>query len=398
MMSARNVIAAAIGLVVGASFLHCSAAGNASKESPDPRTLADDGGGDAVSGNHAFPGTPDNSKGVILVHASPNLPAFRLCFGKLSGGSLVSTPVSSALRPLPDRALMPDSNVVGVEIGSAVRLSPLGQADVGVLSDDRVFAIPEADVRPGGGADLPCSQRICPTSFSSTCLAKDPPVVGQRGYYDLGQLPPRAVQDNIQLLVLHGCVPGAADAGLASCGAGYNPTTGNMKLSVLPLTAYTTLTHSQFFVQVAQLSDVAVGTALSVRYGELGNAASMQDIALSGNFGQIAPSGFPENFTLDRSASGIYASRGFRISVGSQIFTKSLAEIQLVTAPQALPEALYASTSNFVVLLLGDPSLSNLEGSALSSMTEPGLLLHLLVVPVGQPVDRDGGVRDAGGG
>ena len=395
-MSARNMIAAAIGLAAVGSIVHCSAS-SAERSStdtgpgPDAAVFAGDAGPNAL-----FPGARDSSRGLILVHGSPNLPAFRLCFGKLSGsGSLVTTAVSSALPPLPDRVLMPDSNVVGVEIGSAVRLSPLGDPEVGVLADDRVFAIPEVYVRPGGGSDLPCSARICATSLGSTCLQKDPPL-GQRGYYDLGQLPPGATQASVQLLVLHGCVPDAADAGVRSCGAGYNPAIGNMKLKLLPLSAYKTLKPEQFFVQVAQLSDEALGTTFSVRYGDLANPGSLQDIALSANFGAIAPSSFPENFTLNRSTPGIYDARGFRISVGPQVFTKSLAEIQRVTAPQALPNDLYASKSNFVLLLLGDPSLSDAAGRALSTMTEPGLLLHLLVVPVGQPVDGDGGTSDAG--
>ena len=255
---------------------------------------------------------------------------------------------------------------------------------------------PEVYVRPGGGSDLPCSARICATSLGSTCLQKDPPL-GQRGYYDLGALPSGATQENVQLLVLLGCVPDALDAGISSCGAGYNPAIGNMKLKLLPLSAYKTQKPEQFFVQVAQLAEVPVGRALGVRYGELANPTSLRDIPLAASFGAIAPS-VPEIFTLDRSAPGVYASRGFRISVGSQVFTKSLAEIQLVTAPQALPNDLYASKSNFVLLLLGDPSLSDAQGRALSTMTEPGLLLHLLVVPVGQPVDGDGGASDAGGG
>lgn len=402
--NARHVLAAAMGLIGIGSIVHCSSSASLEAASVPPAlgshedagaatgTLSDGGNG----GVPVFPGARDSSKGLILVHGSPNLPAFRLCFGTLSpSGYLMGS--STGIRPLPDRDLMPDSNVVGVEIGSAVRLKPLQGPDLTVDATAHAFAIPEVYVRPGGSTDLPCSARICPTTSSGTCLPKDPQVPGQRGFYDLGQLPAGATQENVQLLAVHGCVAGSVDggAGATSCGAGYDPLVGNAQLDLLPLTAYKTETPAQFFVQVAQLSGAVVGTALSVRFGDL--AGKKEDIALSADFGQIAPAGSPQIFELDRSAPGIYASTGFDITFGQQVFAKSLAEIQLVTAPQAVPDDLYSAKSNFVLLLLGDPALSDGSGNALSPMTEPGLLLHLLVVPVGQPVESDAGTADAGG-
>ncbi|MEO6420589.1 MAG: hypothetical protein ABIP39_14340 [Polyangiaceae bacterium] len=408
-LNARHVLAVAMGLIGIGSIVHCSSSAFDPMASTGPElgdaatrgdAVADFAADAGINGGALFPGALDSSRGLILVHGSPNLPAFRLCFGTLSPTGYLEGS-SKSIRPLPDRELMPDSNVVGVEIGSAVRLKPLNEPQIGVDATAHAFAFPEVFVRPGGGTDLPCSARICPTSSSGTCLPKDP-VPGQRGFYDLGPLPAGATEENVQLLAIHGCVPGSADggAGASSCGAGYDPLVGNLKLDLLPLTAYKTEKPEQFFVQVAQLSGAVVGGPLHVRYGELGNSATLSDLALSADFGDLAPAGTPRIFDLDRTAPGIYASRGFEITVGSQKFTQSLAQIQLATAPQALPDDLYSAKSNFVLLLLGDPALSDANGNALSPMTDPGLLVHLLVVPVRQQADSDAGpeIPDAGGG
>ena len=391
------------GLLVAGSALaatvSCGAGLGTASPSPDGKNTSDAGApapeATGVTGPSRFPGSPDSARGLILVHASPNLPAFRLCFGTVTAGGSLLPSASSSLRPLPDRELMPDSNVVGVEIGSAVRLKPL--TDVGVQATDHVFAIPEVEVRPGSGSDLPCTARICPTNFSSTCLEKDPPGPGQRGYYDLGPLPPGADAAGVQLLVLHGCVRGSGDA--RTCGAGFNMATGNMAMDALRLASYKTSSSSQFLVQVAQLSGAVATSTLGVTYGALdGGAKPARTIPMSSAFGQLGPpGGLPSDLTLDRNDTGVYASYGFQLSVGGQTFTKSLAQVQLLTAPQALPNDFYAATSNFVFVLLGDPSLSDVQGKALSDLTDPGLLLHLLAIPVGQATAADGGsnVSDA---
>lgn len=323
-------------------------------------------------------GSVASASGVVVVHASANLPAFRLCFG--GGGD------PGELPPLPDRDLMPESNVVGVEVGSAVRLKEL--ADYGLKGGERVYAIPEQLIRPGTGSDLPCKNRICPSG--GTCLGLAAPGM-QNGYYDLGTLPPESVAMGVRLLVIHGCAPGMADAGIAGCGADYKPATGNMQLAIVPLTP-SVPTNGDLPIQVNQLSDSLKGT-LGVAYGPLDGTP--QNFVLGADFGATFPvgNGGPIGFPLNRKAS--YLTQGFAVTVTGKTFKKSLAEIQVLSAPQATPEEFYSVETNFAFLLLGNPGLSDTTGKALLESTDPGLLLHLLAVQVRPKITVAGGT-DAG--
>ena len=71
--------------------------------------------------------------GVVLVHAA-SFPAFRICFEG-----------TKEELPLPSTDVMPESNVVGVEVGTAVRLPPLSTAGARPLG--RAFVFPELALR-----------------------------------------------------------------------------------------------------------------------------------------------------------------------------------------------------------------------------------------------------------
>src|SRR5262249_4263700 len=152
--------------------------------------------------------------------------AFRLCFGD-SG-------VAGNLLPLPDRELMPQSNVVGVEVGSAVRLRPF--ADIGLTlasnggAPHKVYAIPEKYLRPPlRPANTPGAALICP-GLGGDCL-------DATQFYTLEVLPTAAYTPGVHLLVLSGCVPGSGD--VATCGADFDVQNGNAKVESIELRAYT---------------------------------------------------------------------------------------------------------------------------------------------------------------
>jgi len=379
---------------VAAGAIHCGASDAPDSAGDQPGVAsADDAGGRADSAS-ATPGAGTygadaNASGVIAVHASGNLPAFRLCFGNDgAAGNLV---------PLPDRDLMPQSNVVGVDVGSAVRLRPL--ADVGLTISGNggkphtVYVIPEKFLRPPGRpANTPCSALICP-GLGGDCLD-----AGQ--FYALDALPPATYDRGVHLLVVSGCVPGSGDA--ATCGPDFDAAKGNAKVASIELVATLppSSSSSDFLVQIANLSPSLAGPATRVTFGDLGGDAGAP-IDVSPTLGVISPA-TPVTLPLDRSDARVYASHGFRVDAAGLAITQSLASVQALSAPQALPQDFYSAQSNFVLLLLGNPADTAKTGGPLTPTTDPGKVVHLLGVPVAAPYDGggdgDGGPYDGGKG
>src|SRR5947209_3740033 len=117
-MRFRSAGLLALVTLVGGAIACDSAASSAGFDSSSPTGSSpnpgDNIGGDAGSGG-ASSGTPQaaTASGVVLVHAAA-FPPFRLCFAN-----------QLAKQPQPDRQVMPEANVVGVEQGSLIRLDPL---------------------------------------------------------------------------------------------------------------------------------------------------------------------------------------------------------------------------------------------------------------------------------
>lgn len=85
--------------------------------------------------------------------------------------------------------------------------------------------------------------------------------------------------------------------------------------------------------------------------------------------------------------AGDYDSFGFSLRYGSDGgLSQSLAAIQSQSSPRDLPQGFYLLPSNFVILLVGDPT-------APPSAAGPGASLHFLAVPVRDPAS----FVDAGG-
>ncbi|MFO0665675.1 MAG: hypothetical protein U0174_17090, partial [Polyangiaceae bacterium] len=106
-------------LVVGGILSGCGVVSSADKLGPlfEPGTTADGGAGrgdlGASSGSPVTVPAQELVPQAILVHASPDLPALRLCVAK--GKS----------EPIPVANIMPRSNQVGVDVGGAAYLGDL---------------------------------------------------------------------------------------------------------------------------------------------------------------------------------------------------------------------------------------------------------------------------------
>jgi hypothetical protein len=324
---------------------------------------------------------------VILVHAA-KAQSFRLCFEN-----------ELDLLPQPDSQAMPEANVVGVEVGSAVRLGPL-QGPPG-----KVYLFEEPLIRAyyprfGGGGD---GAPTCRGLLSSPTLS---PLAIELGTVDAN------LSNGVHLLVVRGC---PADGPIvkhsaAECGKGWSPATSNLSVNEITLAGTTRPESSTLPAQVVNLSQslesARAGRDLVVRFGDLA-AADSKHATVATNpalFGSAAPAE-PARLPYDTSDIGIYESVGFRVQLAAaaggggagpteKVLDESLAKIQKSSSSRDVPPSYYAAASNYALLLLGDPDAKLADGGA---DDDPRRTLHLLAVPVIGPKNdagADGGTTD----
>jgi hypothetical protein len=395
-LSAASGAAALLSLAALAALAACSSLTTADSTTPFPQDAgtAREGGPSADGGSFSdagstIPGSLVQANALVLVHAA-SFPAFRMCFEG-----------AAADLPQPSVDLMPDSNVVGVDVGTAVRLAArpetLGHA----------YVFPEAVLRPlyptFGGPGPSCAQLLksSPTNQSAV---------------DVGVVTAN-VSSGVHALVLTGCRAASIDpvASKNRCGADWNAATGNLSLTTLSLMAYARLGETRLPVQLVQLSPAlqmrAAGRALGLAFG-----------ALDGGAAGAAPAPFVEGAVpfgvpvpnppaiLDYTAAdlGSYATSGIFVTLGGAIYdagmptggdsgaretlvVQSLADIQKRSSPRSLPPDWFATASSYVVLSVGDTDPRLSDGGR---DDDPRRALHLLAVPLATP---DAGTATDGG-
>jgi hypothetical protein len=365
----------------------CGSLGNASlgdSETPAPST--GDRGADAGAGASSSPekGTDlapvDN--GVILVHAA-KVQAFRLCFE-----------AEADRRPQPDSQVMPDANVVGVEVGAAVRLAALRGAP------GEVYLFEEPLIRAyypqygGAGAGPTCNELLNSPTYSGISLGKVDT--------DLSR--------GVHLLVVRGCPKDTSvrKHSAAECGDGWSPTTANFSVKEITLPGAGRPSPGILPAQVVNLSQplegARAGRTVEVTFGDL-NAPGAVHLPVASApplFGDTPAPTNPAQLTYASSDTAIYESVGFRVSYvggdagsGAKVFDESLAHIQKLSSPRDVPPTYYAAASNYALLLLGDPNAKLADGGP---DDDDRRNLHFLAVPVIKPKpDADGGAADGGG-
>jgi hypothetical protein len=316
---------------------------------------------------------------VVLVHAA-SFPAFRVCFE--------NTPNDL---PQPSVDVMPESNVVGVDIGTAVRLPPR----IGSLG--RAFVFPEVDIRqyypPFGGPGPSCEQVLKAAGMLEPAI-------------DVGTVT-ADLSRGVHALVLGGCLGLAKDPAATTerCGADWDPLTGNLKLTTLSLIAFARAGDTRLPVQIVQLSPAlaqrAAGRALGIAFGSLdggdAGAGPLPFIEGAVPFGEAVPS---PPAILDYAAAdiGAYATSGVFVTLGAEIddagapidagaadaarevlISQSLADIQKRSSPRALPADWFSVASSYVVLSVGDINPKLGDGGA---DEDPRRALHLLAIPL----------------
>lgn len=316
------------------------------------------------------------ANGIVLVHAA-SFPAFRICFEGAPGE-----------RPLPSTELMPESNVVGVDVGSAIRLPP----HAGILG--RAFVFPELALRSlypafGGEAVGPtCEQLLLSNKGDAT---------------EVGSLK-EDLGIGVHALVLHGCRTAARDpqATADRCGDDWKPATGNLQLQVLTLKAYVRPPSvTGLPVQIVQLSPalakLTAGRSVGVAFGDLdrdGGGAPAPFIEGALPFATPVPNP-PAVIDYQPSEAASYATSGVFVTLGglldggsadagprSVLIAQSLEEIQRRSASRSLPSDWFAVASSYVVVSVGDPLPVLADGGPDS---DPRRALHLLAIPLAAP-------------
>ncbi len=298
---------------------------------------------------------------------------------------------------------MPEANVVGVEIGSLVRLDQM-------TAPGTVYVLRESAVRspPGQTNPTTCGELIATDPQQKT----DKTLTQNIDYFVANGIAQNIGQTKPTVLAITGCgsqalLTYALGVSSASCGTDWDVTKGNLKAEVVQLnTTFGVATNSSLPVQLFQMStalDAFKGPTgrLSVTFGDLAPdaGAAPQDV----DAGALFAPGPQTNLAVKQTDNAMYGSHGFRVVAGpaNAPFTldESLAAVQELSSPRELPTSYYRAASNYALLLLGDPSHTpSFADGGVNPLYNPRQAVHILAVPVIDPAALDAGTNDGGGG
>ncbi|AKV01310.1 hypothetical protein AKJ09_07973 [Labilithrix luteola] len=371
---ARLTRVALLGLgVIGGTVVACGSSDMAAFDSGS--SMDKDAGGSTTAPGDGAPNAGPVATGVVLVHAAA-FPAFRLCFS-----NMLDQP------PLPDSKTMPEANLVGVDVGSVVRVDPMvAPGDVYVIDQTVV------QTRIGSKEDTRCSDLIC---TGANCKKEN------RDYLRAGRIDTPLGQGQVSVLAISGCGNQffVEDLKMDSraCGTGWDATHGNLHSSVLTLRPDGLSGDDSLPVQLVHLAPLlenARGSGeLSISFGALDGDGGLDTFASNPPLFSVDE---PRSLAFTKTETSIYASHGFRIALretdagadGGVSFVRdeSLAEVQALSASKELPTDYYKTASNYALLLLGDPSVQpKLEDGGANPLYDSRRAVHLLAVPVRDP-------------
>jgi hypothetical protein len=340
------------------------------------------GGADAAATAAEDAGGQDKTQSsVVLVHASKNLPAFRACF---SGYTQVL--------PQPDDKVMPNANVVGVDVGAAVHISAIqgvtsgaDSADASVLDgafDDAGDDAASADAGSATGQMYVIEEKLIRGFYPQGADAQAGPNCGalvdlllannyeNHGIYALTGAPLSASDVGTQLIVVRGCLP---DPKLttAECGATFDPASGqhNLHYDIVPTVAAPSSAQLITFESMNVSPGIAGATlTFTDAMGTPSPAFSVPDMPLLSSVNTVA---------LPAQDSD-YGTASFTITPASGTAVKvTLADVQAASSPRDLPSHFWQQPTAFAFFVLGDPNVP--------AATSPTQALHVLAVPVLDP-------------
>ncbi len=340
---------AALGSAAGACSAAASDLSATRGESKGDDAAATPGlGGDGATG--ADGGDPIES--LVFIHASPNLPAFRVCFDALSDQA-----------PLPRSRPMPRSNTVGVDVGSAAYVELGVDAAVlraaGATLPAHVISVDELADK----ANVPCGV-LMDNLRSRSQLGIN--------YWDV-TVPAAALGAGAHAIAVVGC-SNAFGSNQTECAVFKNgtvdPKNGTIAVKYLNLPGRTT---QVFSVAAAQLTPSA--DPVSFRFNDvLGTAA----------FGERTELKQQGESQADFDPKVIEAST-FSTTGGASL-QQTMIATQAYTAPLVLPRLYFRPDNPVTLVLVG--ARSPIPG-------HPGRALHLIAIPSRDP-ERPVVAPDAG--
>jgi hypothetical protein len=176
----------------------------------------------------------------------------------------------------------------------------------------------------------------------------------------------------------------------ADCGANYDPAKGNLTIKTVSLPPVTPATNKSIPVELVHMSFLLEGqkngSALTVQFGTLAGPTTTT-VAVDP---QLFQNGTDTMLSVDQTDEAVYAQQGFRVLLGPvgggpATFQKdlTLADVQSLSSPREVPSDYYTVASNYALLLLGDPRITN----------DARRGVHLLAVPVLDPAQLDAGTE-----
>jgi len=405
-------LALALPILLGSRLVACAADAESTSAFREGRDASPDGG--ASSGGSSGGGSTDASapaplgsdvEGVIVVHASPNLPAFRVCFDGFGQYSA-----------RPSNNTMPQSNLPGIDVGSAVHVGSLTQNadgppdpfDAGPNAAKDASADASKDAGPDAAKDASAADASVSDGGTNgrVFVFREENIRGNDqscadllrsktenvDYYTvpLAAAPQLTQGGGIALVAIQGCVAGA-DATAARCGGELGGKPHNLRARVITVTPQNNpglLSVQALFVsdalRAADRVELFFGSTPGTQFiDHKAFTASVKD----GN-SLLTPAN-PQTFELPEAAN-VFDSQGFRVEVlrggKSTVVFQSLAQTQALSDPLNVPSEYYELPSNFVLLVLGEDQPAD--------VSDQNRALHMLAFPVRDPRQfADGGAQ-----
>lgn len=337
-----------------------------------PSSRNDAGSSSGTGGNLADSGSAPEAispDGIILVHAGAS-PSFRLCF---SG--------NPEMLPQPDATVMPAANVVGVEVGSAVRIAPLKNPPGKVT----MYSVSLIKGLYANGNKPTCADL-------ATQLGSD---IG----LNLGEI--KAQEDlsrGLHILAVTGCPQnnGTIDRTAAQCGPDFTGTKSNYAIRHIEIPP--DIGSKTFAARVMNLSRPAESArgngTLDVAFSAPGDDAGVDagdggsgDTKVATGVAYLEPPKSAVPLKVTSANEAYYASAKFKVTTGNTtLLDQSLADVQKLSQPDEVPSTYFAHASSYLMMLVGDPAPKLANGDA---DPDPLRNLHFLAIPVVDPASPE---------
>lgn len=329
------------GAVAGCGIATSDAATAGPPEAAD--TTSSSSGGASLDPGKASTGTPIKPE-TILVHASPDLPAMRLCLS------------ANDEEPIPSDNIMPRTNQVGVDVGGAAKL---GAINTKIVAGQTAYLFRASVTERRDAAGTPQRHQSCQSYKNGAEANID--------YWEV-QMPPVAPN---ALLVIRGCRSTAVCADKPS-------------LKSVALTSISAPKPESISAAFVSLSPDLVGTAFSVdlkRSGVSSSLVSPGTLALD----ELTPA---KEFAWSALSSTEIAQTSAVVGrQGTTVLERDFTNMASIIDLNSDPTKFYAA-SRFVFVAVGWNEPKD---------THPQRGLHLLALPLDNAVVTPEDPREDGG-